>query len=127
MSTIIYLLTVYRDSSKKDITNIEDFVTYESLDDAIEYYNTYYEKRGLPYTIEETYEEKITDLNPCSDDNAIDENFEYWVSPDCEEWTDYYWPYKTLGEAKLHAKECINIERCNVYISKRFKKIVKEK
>ena len=127
MSKIIYILTVYRDRSKKCITNIEDFVTYESLDDAIDYYNSYYEKRGLPYTIEETYEEKITELNSFSDDNLIDENFKYWVSPDCEKWTDYYLPYKTLGEAKLHAKECINIEHCNVYISKKFKKIVMEK
>jgi len=55
---MLYILTVYRDNSKRDITNIEDFVTYESLDDAIEYYNTYYEKRDLPYTIEETYDEK---------------------------------------------------------------------
>lgn len=127
MSKIIYILTVYRDSSKKCITNIEDFVTRESLDDAIDYYNSYYEKRGLPYTIEETYEEKITELNSFSDDHLIDENFKYWVSPDCEKWTDYYLPYKTLGEAKLHAKECINIEHCNVYISKKFKKIVMEK
>ena len=127
MSKIIYILTVYRDSSKKCITNIEDFVTHESLDDAIYYYNSYYEKRGLPYTIEETYEEKITELNSFSDDNLIDENFKYWVSPDCEKWTDYYLPYKTLGEAKLHAKECINIEHCDVYISKKFKKIVMEK
>lgn len=127
MSKIIYILTVYRDSSKKCITNIEDFVTHESLDDAIDYYNSYYEKRGLPYTIEETYEEKITELNSFSDDNLIDENFKYWVSPDCEKWADYYLPYKTLGEAKLHAKECINIEHCNVYISKKFKKIVMEK
>ena len=119
---MIYLLTVYR-SEDKVITNVYDLVTYETLDAAIEYASQY----DLPYTIEETYEEKITDLNPCSDDNAIDENISYWVSPDCEEWTDYHWPYKTLGEAKLHAKECVNIEHCSVYISKQFKKIVKEK
>ena len=126
MSAIIYTLTVYRDGSRRDITNIEDFVTNESLDNAIEYYNTYYADRGLPYTIEETYEEKITDLNPCSDDNVIDENFDYWVAPDCEEWTDYYWPYKTLEEAKLHAKECMNIEHCDVHIIKRFKKLLRD-
>lgn len=123
---MLYIFTVYRDNSKRDITNIEDFVTYESLDAAIEYYNSYYEKRGLPYIIEESYEEKITDLNPCGDDNSINESVTYWVSPDCEEWTDYYWPYKTLGEAKAHAKECISIEHCDVYINKQFKKIVKE-
>ena len=77
-SFMLYILTVYRDKSKRGITNVEDFVTHGSLDDAIEYYNSYYEKRGLPYTVEETYEENITDLNPCSDDNVIDENFDYW-------------------------------------------------
>ena len=124
---MLYILTVYRDNSKRDITNIEDFVTHESLDNAIEYYNTYYKKRGLPYTIEETYDEKITNLDESNDDNIIDENVEYWVAPDCEEWTEYYWPYKTLGEAKAHARECSNVEHCHVHINKSFKKVVMEK
>lgn len=124
---MLYILTVYRDNSKKDITNIEDLVTHESLDDAIEYYNNYYEKRDLHYTIEETYDEKITNLDESNDDNVIDENVEYWVVPDCEEWTEYYWPYKTLGEAKTHARECSSIEHCRIYINKSFKKVVMEK
>ncbi len=148
-NNMLYILTVYRDNSKRDITNIEDFVTHESLDNAIEYYNTYYEKRNLPYTIEETYDEKITNLDESNDDNVIDENVkywvnvidenveywvnvidenvEYWVASDCEEWIEYYWSYKTLGEAKTHARECSSIEHCHVHINKSFKKVVMEK
>ena len=80
----------------------------------------------MPYTIEETYDEKITNLDESYDDNVIDEDVKYWVAPDCEEWIEYYRPYKTLGEAKVHARECINTEHCHVHINKSFKKVVKE-
>lgn len=119
---MIYVLTVFRNSTCKDVTNIYDLVTYETLEDAIEYASQY----NLPYIIEESNDEKIFDFDPSEDDDVIDDNIYYWVAPNCEEWTDYYWPYKTLGEAKAHAKECISIEHCDVYISKTFKKIVKE-
>jgi hypothetical protein len=118
----MYALTIYRDSSRKDITNEYDFAIYEYLDEAIEYASQF----NLPYRINETHTDKIYDLEPSPNDDVVTEHVSYWVAPDCEEWSNYYLPYNNLLEAKLKAKECINREHCNVYIERHFEKLVKE-
>lgn len=119
----MYALTVYRDDTCRDITNEYDFHLYEYLDEAIEYA----EQCKLPYSIHETYIYRIYDLDIIDDsDYTVDENVTYWVAPECDNWTEYHWPLKTLAEAKMSAKECFDIEHCNVYIEKHFKRLVKE-
>ena len=121
----IYVLTIYR-SSKRSITNIYDLVTFEDLESAIEHANEEAAAYNMPYKIEESYTEKIYNLDPSSNDNVIDKNTSYFVCSDCDDWDDYYFPYKTLAEVKVHAKECIRIENCHAYIEKSVKKIVRK-
>ncbi len=118
-----YVLTIYR-SSKRSVTNIYDLIVYDDLESAIEYANEEAVAYNKPYKIEESYTEKIYNLDPSSNDNVLDKNTVYLVCSDCDNWDDYYIPYKTLAEAKVHAKECIRIESCHTYVEKNVKKIV---
>lgn len=123
MKSTIYVLTIYR-SSKRSITNIYNLLTFEDLESAIEHANKEAVVCNKPYKIEESYTEKIYNLDLSSNDDTIDKNTVYLVCSDCDDWDDYYIPYKTLAEAKVHAKECIRIESCHAYVEKNVKKIV---
>jgi hypothetical protein len=70
------------------------------------------------WDIEECYEWKITDLNKSEEDDIVEDNVIYRPLADIKNWPVYDWPYKTLGEAKRRALECIEKEHCEVYIEK---------
>lgn len=124
MNNPFYTLIVYRDSSKeKDFMNMYDLKVFQTLDEAKEQSldNDY---KDMIWDIEECYEWKITDLSKSDDDDLVEDEVIYRPLADIEDWPIYDWPYKTLGEAKRRALECIEKEHCKVYIEKSKKVVV---
>lgn len=118
MNNPFYALIVYRDSSKeKDFMNMYDIKIFQTLEEVKEQLSdTDYD--GMGWDIKECYEWKLTDLNKSEDDDLIEDGVTYRPLANIEDWPAYDWPYKTLGEAKRRALECIEKEHCKVYIEK---------
>ena len=126
MQSTIYTLTIYRDS-KRSFTNIYDLVNYEDLESAVKYANEAAAAYNQPYKIEESVTDYIHDFNPAENDNTIEDGITYWVNAECANCWKYYWPLKTLGEAKARVKKCLSKEVCNgISIEKHFNRVVKE-
>jgi len=116
----MFIVTVFKSRKDRSVLNIKEFVTCKDYATALLIIKDY---PGHPYSIVEVMSEEITNPESIKDDNCKEDNITYWVCCDNENWDDYHWPFDTLAEAKLSAKECLEKEHCKVYIEKHFEKV----
>ncbi len=114
MTHTIYTLIIYNSEGLHSCTNVWDIATFTSLKDAREAAL----ECNRHWQLSRTITEFVHDLDSSDVDDLLDSDTFYRVCADCDNWSIYDEVYSSLREAKAAAKQCSDVEHCNVRIEK---------